>query len=103
MNYQATLHPHDKAIMKALSKKSQAAAAVPGAKFYVATLETHSFNFTAYSATSNGATAKMKAAWNKHRREYSHCDNMWKWKEIRGDMNMDEVVLEQAYRDGMPI
>jgi hypothetical protein len=58
--------------------------------FYVATLETRNFIFTAYGKTADDARWFMKCAWKKHAKN----TGAWlTWEELVNDVRIEETRI----------
>jgi len=67
--------------------------------FWVATLETRHFNFSAYGETASDARTALRATWQAHRREFRG-RNVAPWSDFKDDVCVREFALGAGYRDG---
>tara|TARA_R110002020_G_scaffold56756_2_gene156758 strand:- start:785 stop:1276 length:492 start_codon:yes stop_codon:yes gene_type:complete len=73
------------------------------AKVIIAELVTRSFTFQSAGRTEEEAMSALEAAWEKHTHQYSSSANermaMYKWAELREDVNIIEMPFGGAVRD----
>lgn len=76
-------------------------------EYYLATLSTRNFDFTAFGNTEDEARAALQEGWRKHCRQAVASDPggppLFMWEDIADDVNYHRIVPGQCLRDGEPL